>query len=1145
MTAPAFAAAQQTSRMINREKQLAQVERAICDPGDDTRVVIIESAGGLGKTRLLSESLWRAGNPNIFPLRGDPPPGETWAEGVIASDLLDFTEVRLQAIEDFIERLREAFNWHEEAVFPNYDAARSAYRRRRKDQVDYNAIKTAAAAADEAFFKDYRAIAQSRRLVWGLDTAEQLSSGGAPWLRELLTSDDLDFSTREQILRLLQAGNLPNTTILLAGRPGARDFYDELKQAAPGHFSLTEIKLDVFKPEDTALYLKQLAADYQTYATQAGYDPSIADALTAIADAEDRVKVLHQYTGGRPVLLALFTDVLAEGKEEPAPLQDQPEEAEARLKVHTLEQVQFEIEETFINLIFARTGDIRSRILTALVRARRGLDAARLHFILGSKPEEAIETWPWQGDPALKREIEQALAKDNPQSLRHLSFVKRGFGERLILQDELYRIYDKHMAQEATARQDETQARTALYRQLYAFAEAEIAQLKQERRQNRAEDEASLRWESPARALSKTFRYLGREEEDRRIELEEQLFEAELERLHYKLRLDPEGGINDAYLDLAELYGRAGELNADVLAQVEAWRFIHYNEEEEYWRTFIEVSPETWPVLELLVKADEPTRWIKRFLNRKLWLRGVDFADQVEQAIQMQPEPLRSTLNQPIFRSDRICWREYCQTYLSQDIPDNIKTLKKLAEDMEPRLAGGFRQHGEFGLQPDTTENRLRRGIGLIYNSLGYSYTTLGYYREASRAYTESLRYLRDTGFPTNEAITRNNLSRVLSELGVITRAVRICRDALVLRDELGYENPIAASHSTLALIYNNGLQPENAWFEAAKAVAYFRKLGDERGLGLALHHLGEALRRLATFSIWRLDSPEQLFETATEAISEAVRLFDGLNEPMRRIEVGIEQGCLFRNYMYYLKQQPRTHHNGQLDRRVKQYRDRAVNTLKRALALAQELGYPRHQFDAQVDLAWTYYYAGETEAAKTTFQDSLVLALELVDNDQSCLLRAEAKPPLPAKAEPYIFMLLGKAWAVQGRIFMDQFVQRQKKIREEIPDRQARVAAIHNDPAAQEALQAAAEAFVLALGYNKLYSIRSPYISVVFDTLYDYLKKFNRTELHDFYRYQRLAKEKYKVDEIESVDLTDVEIFLDQSFGDYLAPLPGLAEVS
>lgn len=1142
MSAPVFAAAQQTSRMINRETSLAQLKQAICDPGEDTRVVIIEAVGGLGKTRLLSEALWRAGNPNVFSPRGAPLPGEAWTVGIIASDLLDFTEVRLQAKKDFIERLREAFNWHPEAVFLNYDAARSAYRRRRKDQVDYNAIKTAEASADEAFFKDYQAIAQSCRLVWGLDTAEQLSYSGAPWLREMLTANDFNFSTREQILRSLRTGQLPNTTILLAGRPSARDFYNELKQAAPGHFRLTEIKLDVFKPGDTALYLKQLATDYRTYAAQPGYDPNIAEALMAIAHTEDRIQVLHQYTGGRPVLLALFTDVLAEGKEEPAPLQDKPEEAKARLKESTLEQVQFEIEEAFINLIFAKTGDIRSRILAALVRARRGLDLPRLHFVLGSKPGEAIETW--QGDPTLQREIEQALAVDNPQSLRHLSFVKRGFGERLILQDELYRIYDKHMAQEAIARQDESQARFVLYRQLQLFAEANIAQLKQERRQNRVEDEASLRWESPARALSRTFRYLGREEEDRRIELEEQLFEAELERLHYKLRLDPEGGINDAYLDLAEKYGRAGDLNADVLAQVEVWRFILYDEQEEYWRAFIDLRPEIWRLIELIVTADEATRWIKRFWLRKSHQRGVEFADQVEQVIQNQSEPLRNTLNNPVIQSERVCWKEICQTYLSQDILGNIKTLQRLAVAMEQLLASGFPQNNEFGLQPQAVANRLQRVIGYIYNNMGYSYTTLGYYREANQSYTECLRYFRDIVFPTNEAIARNNLSRVLSELGVISQAVRVCRDALALREEVGYENPIAVSHSTLALIYNNGLQPENAWFEAAKAVAYFRKLEDERGLGLALHHLGEALRRLATFSTWRLDSPEQLFETANEAISEAVRLFDGLNEPMRRIEVGIEQGCLFRNYMYYLKRRSRVQPNSQPDRRVKQYRDRAVNTLKRALGLAQELGFPRHQLDALVDLAWAYYYAQETELAEQTFRDSLKLACKLADNDQDCFLREGTDPPTPNQAEPYIFMLLGKAWSVRGRMCMDQFVQQQEKIKEEILDKQARIAAVHNDPATQEALQAAAEAFVLALAYNKLYSARSPYTSVVFDTLYDFLKKFNRTELHDFYSYQRLAKEKYKVTQIEPVDLTDMEIFLKQSFGDHLTPLPGVQEV-
>lgn len=1143
MNAPAFTAAQQTSRMINRQDKLDQLKLAVCRPGADTRVVIIEAAGGLGKTRLLYESLWRAGNPNIFPLRGAPPPDEAWNCGVIALDPLDFTEIRLHAVEDFRERLRDAANWHEGTVFPNYDAARIAYRRRRKDHVDYEAIKAATAAANKTFFEDYRELAKTYRLVWGLDTAEQLNYAGAPWLRELLTAEDLGFSTRDQLLSLLEMGQLPNTTILLAGRPSAGDYFAELKnRATKGNFTVETINLDVFELKDTRTYLEQLAKDYEAFTGQPDYDPDIAEALNAVAEAEDRVEVLHRYTGGRPVLLALFTDVLAEGKEEPEALQDTPEEAKKRIKKQSLETIQFEIEKGFIKLIFAKTGDIRSQILTALARARRGLDVSRLHYILGSKPGEAFETW--RGDPGLKEEIEQALAENNPHSLRHLSFVKRGFGGRLILQDELYRIYDRRMAGDTTDCEDETRARTNLYNQLLEFAITETEQLKQERERNRKEDEDSLYWESPGRALSRTFRYLGPEEESRRSELEEQIFEAELESLHYKLRLDPDAGINDSYLDLAEQLQRAGDVTYDVLTQVEMWRFIQYDQKEEYWRAFVDLDPDRWPSLERLVAADEPTRWIKRFFFRAQYRRGVEFAGQVEKAIEGLPEQFQATLKHPFFHSELACWRAFCHTYLSQGVRNQIDTLRQVAAEVIQLLAAESLKDSQLGLKATIAQSRLRRIIGYVYNVLGYSLTTLGHYREASQAYTESLRYLHDIAFMTVQAVVRNNLSRALSELGFITRATRICRDALALRQELGYENPIAASHSTLALIYNNGLQPENAWVEAAKAVAYFRKLEDERRLGLAMHHLAEALRRLATSPKEKADSPEQLFETAGEAISEAVRLFDNQQEKMRRIEVGIEQGCLFRDQMYYLKQQPEAEQNEWMAKQIQRYRERAINTLKRALALAQELDYPRHQLDAQVDLLWTYYYAGEVKTAEESFQACLALALKLVNNDPTCLLNEKSDPPDPNKTEPYIYMLLGKAWTIKGRLCLDQFIRRQAEIKNDVQDKQARRASIHSDPVAQEGLREAARAFVLALGYNELYTVRSPYVPVVFDMLYDYLRKFNRTELTDFFNYQQHARELYRVAKIQPLDPTDTQIFLEQSFGDYLKPLPGLEEV-
>lgn len=67
----------------------------------------------------------------------------------------------------------------------------------------------------------------------------------------------------------------------------------------------------------------------------------------------------------------------------------------------------------------------------------------------------------------------------NPHSLRRLSFVKARADGRLILPDELYRIYDEHMAADETAKNDEAQARLKLYQQLHSSAQLEIEKLAQ------------------------------------------------------------------------------------------------------------------------------------------------------------------------------------------------------------------------------------------------------------------------------------------------------------------------------------------------------------------------------------------------------------------------------------------------------------------------------------------------------------------------------------------------------------------------------------------------------------------------------------------------------------------------------------------
>ncbi len=1153
MSIPTFAAARMTERMVNREQELKDLEDAVCQSGYDTRVVIIEGQGGFGKTRLLNEALWRAGHPKAFTARVASIPNEKWSatQPCVISDLLDFTDTRLHTFNHFIEILRNSFAWHEAIEFPTYDAAIISYKRKLKDQAEYSVVKKAAEEAIHSFFEDYKQISKTYRLVWSLDTAEQLSHAGAAWFKEdLLTANDLNFSTQQELLERLKAGALPNTTIILVGRPEAQNYFEQLKAAAdaPGsQFKQKSVTLQAFEAKEVKTYLEELAQDYQTLPD---FDDDTAAYLKAMAEDEDRYKVLHLYTGGQPVRLALFVDILVEGKQEPEALQDTFEQAKQRVgwkdkeqpDEETLIKLRFEIEEEFINLLFVKTSNIRSRILTALVRARRGLDHERLYFILGNVSETDVKEW--EKDLLLHKAIEQEMDPNNSDSLWRLSFIKPGVGGRLILQDELYRIYDEHMAAQDTSREDETKERQKLYRQLQAFAQQKIDRLRKIQAQNREEDESSLRWESPARALLMKFRYWGETEEEKRIALNESLLEAQLEKLHYEFRAAPDEAFNDAYNDFAEQMWRAGNQEADAQVQIELWRLL----KDEYARRFVELKPRRsmvknstpWQTLERAAEQDDITRWIKRFFLRKEYKRAVEFAEAVEKRIETLPEDSQITLSHTFSRGERTCWQEFARIYLGQDVSGAIAKLSNVAKEMERLLTKeGISERGEFGFQGHPAEIRLRRVIGVAYNNLGYGYVTQGQYRLAVAAYAQALRYLRDTKFGAQEAVTLNNLARALSETGRRTRALRICQDGLELRQKLGPESPIAYSYNTLALIRNNNLVPDKAWPDAAKAVIYFRKLNDPRGLGLSLLQLGESIRRLAFAEQPMMDSPEELLDTAEKAIGEALDIFRESPEIMRRIEAEIEMGCLYRDYLHYVKKQ--SDPESSQETRWHRLQNLSLQHLKKAVSLSEANQYPQHQLDAQVNLAWTYYYAADFTKAEEMSKQIL-----LDSAGKSFVLTKGEMPPDPEEVnETYALAQLNKLWALNGRIALDRFLDRTQTIKKESGNQAEAHKTAQTDPEANRRLQEAAEAFILSLGYAQLFSSRSPSINIAFDQLYKYLKKFNRPEMKSFYKHQHKARSDYKVTEIKAENLADVELFLLQSFGNYFPPPASKKKVS
>ena len=1260
-----FSAARTTEKMVNRAAELALLQDSFCREGDDTRVIIIEGDGGLGKTRLVSEALWRAGQSGIFPARNRTSPDYDWEirDSVLLSDLLDFSEVNLHTSENFFQRIRGSLAGNEQVVieFPKYDAAVDAYRHQLSMQSNYFAVQQAAEAARKAFIEDYKQLASRYRIVWALDTAEQLGYPDAQWLLEhrLLSDNDLTFSTQQRLLELLKSNELPNTTVLLVGRPQAREYFDRIIEAGnvtSAPFSVTEIYLTAFSREDVGAYLRYLAEEY---ANQSAFNQDTATYLKELAADDDRVSVLHLYTGGQPVSLALFVDALAEGNYEPEALQDTFSETMKRLSwdetTNTLDPkklktAQFQIEEQFIRLIFSQKTDLRSRILTTLVRARRGLDSNRLIYIFSQLPDAPSEQSP--DKPKLRQTIEKELDRTNPSSIRWLSFVKERGDGKLILQDELYRIYDRHMTlkvekdtsnvysivEDRISIEDETRERERLYKLLLAFVEQKLTELRLLRTEQRVEDLEKLSFRTAAQALSEQKEFIG-DVNTKWDDLSDQILEAELERVHYLLRIDPDAAFNDQYADLAEQRWQAFSEEAYVQVRLELWRFLN----DEAAQKFVQGQERpsqvegTTPLKTLKRAAVQASiaDWIKLFWLRGKYKRAIEFADHVEEIIANLPHTdqveeiianlpiadrvkeklanllhtdqveeiiakltelrdLRITLNHTFSREERRHWREFSQIYLGKDIQQAINVLEERTVKKLVRLLTktGIPEKNEKNFLTHPGKVRLQRLIGISFNTIGYGYATQGYYRKASKAYADSLRYLRGTGFKTQEAVVRNNLSRALSEMGLITRALRICEDGLSLKKEVGWEPQIAVSYSTLALIYNNALQPENAWVEAAKAVAYFRKLENERGLGLGLFHLAEALRRLAVSKKPKQDSLQDLFETARIAINEAVQIFSDNPESYRYIECLIEYGALYRDFMNYIRGRERELATRKLStsalgKELKQFRlygfslhqinlmvnqanasyeagelDKSKEFLQKAMTLVSEnarklavssltnalkrakVGLPRHQLDASIDLAYTYYYAGDFDSAERIISDAVNLI------PKNTLLKPNINNiehlPKPVDAEPYVFMLLAKIYTLTGELRLNQFITRAEEVCKDIAinDKQKRRCVVHDDELATQRLRETAEAYVLALTYSKLFSTRAPTFTVTMNSLYDYLRKFNETELEDFYKYQREFGKSYNIAAIESEDVINLEIFLKQSFGDYIDNVPpGLAE--
>ena len=314
--------------------------------------------------------------------------------------------------------------------------------------------------------------------------------------------------------------------------------------------------------------------------------------------------------------------------------------------------------------------------------------------------------------------------------------------------------------------------------------------------------------------------------------------------------------MGDTYYDFQETLWQANYEDTSVTAQAELWRILQdkllleFTDLKKYQDKVVRKEP-VYEILVRAIKQESFARWMKLFILRQDYNRAIDLYDKINEKIPTFSESDRKSWNHTFSRGERLCWYGYAITLKSE--PNVSQILEKMihsAQELE-QLAHAtttkivFPERDERGFIGHPAEPRLRRLLARYYNNIGYGYVTLGKYRAAVRFYGKAFVYMRETKFISQQATTRNNLARALAELGR-HRSRRVCLDGLELRKKLGYEIPIAYSYNTLALIDNRLVRPELAWQEAATALAYFRRAGDARGMGLSYIQLGEALRRLA-----------------------------------------------------------------------------------------------------------------------------------------------------------------------------------------------------------------------------------------------------------------------------------------------------------
>ncbi|PDW01914.1 hypothetical protein CJ255_16765 [Candidatus Viridilinea mediisalina] len=359
---------------------------ALDGPADQVRVVLFEGPGGIGKTRLLAEARQLCvGRPDL-----------------LCTDVLDLylTSHQGQArlLLSIASQLQAAAEQQQLAGnhFASFSAAlEHFYARMGESSEDQRQT------LEQVFLQEYQSLADRVRLVLLLDTLEKLH----PAIPEAAEFDFRELGRLEGWLAQLLA-RLPNTTVLMAGRP--RERQRQLFAATLGA-ALTVVAVTPFTLEETTSYVKSEFAELIDFDQQ-------------------QIEVLHTISAGRPVLLAI---ALACSQHEWIDLSALPAGFDAEA-LHYRETLSERFVALIVGDLFMRRPEI-AQMLARAVYLRKGLRGGLLERIVASEDSHLSAS-----------ELAAQL-----ETFAQLVFVKRVGEHELMLHDELYELLlDKIGAQQ-------------------------------------------------------------------------------------------------------------------------------------------------------------------------------------------------------------------------------------------------------------------------------------------------------------------------------------------------------------------------------------------------------------------------------------------------------------------------------------------------------------------------------------------------------------------------------------------------------------------------------------------------------------------------------------------------------------------------